>query len=362
MIRLEHIKKAYPNVTPLEDVTVTVNKGDVISIIGPSGTGKSTLLRMINLLENPTSGKIFIDDDEITAEGYDTTQIGKKLGMVFQSFNLFGHMTVLENVMVPQIKLLGRSPQEAYDKAIELLKLVGLAWKRMDFPNQLSGGQKQRVAIARTLAMDPEVILLDEPTSALDPTMTDEVEAVIEELANDGRTMMIVTHDMRFAEKVSNRVFYMDDGGIYEDDTPEVIFNNPQKPLTKKFINRVKNTQFEIKSTDIDLIHLYNEVESYCNRNHLGLKTVNVIMAAVEELLLDIVVPELKEETTFYVSVEHSDKTGEIRYVIRYGGERIDPTEYQDEISAGVIGYYIGDYSYSYDPDSDLGNVITIGE
>ena len=179
MIEIEHLKKEYENVTPLEDVNVTINEGDIISVIGPSGTGKSTLLRCINLLETPTSGTIRVDGEEITAPKYDISSIRKKMGMVFQSFNLFGHMTVIENVMIPPMDLLGKSKQEAYDEGMKLLRMVGLAQKALNYPDELSGGQKQRVAIARTLAMDPEIILFDEPTSALDPTMVGEVQAVI---------------------------------------------------------------------------------------------------------------------------------------------------------------------------------------
>ena len=175
MIKIEHLKKEYPNITPLKDVSTEINDGDVICVIGPSGTGKSTLLRCINQLEKPTSGKIWVDGEEITAPGCDITKVRRKMGMVFQHFNLFGHKTVIENIMMAPMDLLGTPKQEAYDTGMKLLRTVGLAEKAMNYPDELSGGQKQRIAIARTLAMDPDVILLDEPTSALDPTMVGEV-------------------------------------------------------------------------------------------------------------------------------------------------------------------------------------------
>ena len=227
MIKIEHLRKEYSSITPLKDVSTVINNGDVISVIGPSGTGKSTLLRCINQLEKPTSGRIWVDDLEITDPKCDITRVRQKMGMVFQSFNLFGHRTVIENIMMAPMRLLGKSKQEAYDTGMQLLRKVGLAEKALNYPRQLSGGQKQRIAIARTLAMDPDVILLDEPTSALDPTMVGEVQAVIRDLAKTGKTMMIVTHEMNFARAISNRVFYMDEGGIYEDGTPEQILSIP---------------------------------------------------------------------------------------------------------------------------------------
>jgi len=199
MIRIEHLRKVYPNATPLADVNVTINKGDVISIIGPSGTGKSTLIRCINMLETPTSGDIWVDGVHITDKKCDINKVRQKMGMVFQSFNLFNHMNVIENIMAAPMDLLKRTKQQAYDEGMKLLRMVGLADKAFNYPDELSGGQKQRVAIARTLAMEPEVILFDEPTSALDPTMVGEVQAVIRELARQGLTMMIVTQEMRFA-------------------------------------------------------------------------------------------------------------------------------------------------------------------
>ena len=229
MIEIRHLRKEYEDTTPLKDVNAVINSGDIIAVIGPSGTGKSTLLRCINMLETPTSGQIIVDGQIINDGKCDLNEVRKKMGMVFQSFNLFGHLTVIENIMNPQITLLGRSRQEAYEKAMDLLSKVGLSSKALAYPDELSGGQQQRIAIARTLAMDPEIIHFDEPTSALDPSMIGEVQSIIRMIAKTGRTMMIVTHEMDFAKKISNRVWYMDEGGIYEEGTPKQIFENPRQ-------------------------------------------------------------------------------------------------------------------------------------
>ena len=239
LIRIEHLRKEFPDVTPLKDVNLEVNPGEVISIIGPSGTGKTTLLRCINRLEEPTSGKIIIDDEEVTAPKYDLTRIRRKVGMVFQSFNLFSNLNVAENIMTGPVRLLNKTKQEAYDEAMGLLERVGLSEKALNYPDELSNGQKQRIAIMRALAMNPEVMLFDEPTSALDPTMVGEVLQVIKGLAGDGMTMLIVTHEMQFANDVSDRIFYMDEGVIYEEGTPEQIFGSPKKDKTKSFISRL---------------------------------------------------------------------------------------------------------------------------
>ena len=239
LIRIEHLRKEFPDVTPLKDVNLEVRPGEVISIIGPSGTGKTTLLRCINRLEEPTSGKIIIDDEEVTAPKYDLTRIRRKVGMVFQSFNLFSNLNVAENIMTGPVRLLNKTKQKAYDEAMELLERVGLSEKALNYPDELSNGQKQRIAIMRALAMNPEVMLFDEPTSALDPTMVGEVLQVIKGLAGDGMTMLIVTHEMQFANDVSDRILYMDEGVIYEEGTPEQIFGSPQKDKTKSFISRL---------------------------------------------------------------------------------------------------------------------------
>ena len=241
MIRVEHLSKKYGTLEVLRDVNAIIEKGEVISIIGPSGTGKSTFLRCLNLLDHPSGGRIEIDGADILAKGADAPALRRKMGMVFQSFNLFAHLSVLENLTLGPVKLLKKSPPDAEAKAMELLRLVGLAEKAHNFPDQLSGGQKQRVAIARCLAMEPEIILFDEPTSALDPTMVSEVLSVIRRLAKQGMTMAIVTHEMDFAREVSTRVFYMDQGIIYEEGPPEVVFEAPVRERTRDFIGKVRS-------------------------------------------------------------------------------------------------------------------------
>jgi len=223
------------------DIDFTVAKGDVTSIIGASGSGKSTLLRCINLLEIPTSGEILYHGENVAARGYNAPAYRARVGMVFQSFNLFNNMTVLENCIVGQVKVLKRSREEAKKHAMFYLEKVGMAPYINAKPRQISGGQKQRVAIARALAMDPEVLLFDEPTSALDPEMVGEVLAVMQSLAQEGMTMLVVTHEMAFARDVSNHVVYMNEGVICEEGTPEDVFGNPQKQETKDFLSRFRN-------------------------------------------------------------------------------------------------------------------------
>ena len=219
----------------------TISKGDVVVIIGPSGGGKSTFIRCLNLLEQPTAGTILFEGQDITAKGFDVNRHRQKVGMVFQQFNLFNNLTVLENITISQIKVKGLSQAESETKAMTLLKRVGLDDKAGSYPSQLSGGQKQRIAIVRALAMEPDVLLFDEPTSALDPEMVGEVLQVISDLAKDGITMVVVTHEMGFARKVGTRVLFMDGGQIAEEGTPEQIFEHPQNPRTKEFLSKVIN-------------------------------------------------------------------------------------------------------------------------
>ena len=240
-MKINHLSKAFGKHEVLRDIDFTVAKGDVTSIIGASGSGKSTLLRCINLLEIPTSGEILYHGENVAARGYNAPAYRARVGMVFQSFNLFNNMTVLENCIVGQMKVLKRSREEARQHAMYYLEKVGMAPYINAKPRQISGGQKQRVAIARALAMDPEVLLFDEPTSALDPEMVGEVLTVMQSLAQEGMTMLVVTHEMAFARDVSNHVVYMNEGVICEEGTPEEVFGNPQKQETKDFLARFRN-------------------------------------------------------------------------------------------------------------------------
>ena len=238
ILQVNHLSKSFGNHLVLKDIDFTVKKGDVTSIIGASGSGKSTLLRCINLLETPTSGEIFFQGEDIRHRKGGASAYRAKVGMVFQSFNLFNNMTVLENCVVGQTKVLKKNKKEAEETAMKFLTKVGMAPYINARPRQISGGQKQRVAIARALAMNPDVLLFDEPTSALDPEMVGEVLSVMRDLAADGLTMLVVTHEMAFARDVSNRVVFMRDGVIWEDNTPEELFSNPQRDETKEFLSR----------------------------------------------------------------------------------------------------------------------------
>ena len=241
ILEVKHLSKSFGSNVVLRDIDFSVNKGDVISIIGASGSGKSTLLRCINLLETPTNGEIWYDGKNVADRKVKPHEYRSHVGMVFQSFNLFNNMTVLRNCMVGQMQVLGRSKEEARKNALYYLQKVGMAPYINAKPRQLSGGQKQRVAIARALAMNPEVLLFDEPTSALDPEMVGEVLSVMQQLAQEGMTMLVVTHEMAFARDISTRVVYMNQGVICEEGSPEQLFGSPQKPETREFLARFRN-------------------------------------------------------------------------------------------------------------------------
>ena len=305
LLNISHLKKSYGSLDVLRDINTEVHRGEVISIIGPSGTGKSTFLRCLNLLEQPTSGSIIVDGEDILAKGYPVNMLRQKMGMVFQSFNLFEHKTVLENVIFAPCQLRHEPEEEARKVGLALLRKVGLAEKADVYPSSLSGGQKQRVAIARALAMKPDVILFDEPTSALDPTMVGEVLSVIRQLAKEGMTMLIVTHEMKFAHDVSTRIFFMYDGYIHEDGSPEQIFELPVHSATKAFIQRIRKEVFEIEGPDFDFLNMHSAMGAFCHKYGIAEK-----LGTAERLtdkMLDDIMAQYRPIT---VRITHSELSG----------------------------------------------------
>ena len=356
MISVKNLSKRFDDHWVLKDINAEIHKGEVISIIGPSGTGKSTFLRCLNLLERPSGGSIVIDGVNILQKGTDEPKLRRKMGMVFQSFNLFAHLTVLDNLTLGPMKLLGKSRQEAEAKAIELLKSVGVAEKQHQFPDELSGGQKQRVAIARCLAMDPEIILFDEPTSALDPTMVSEVLAVIRRLAKEGMTMAIVTHEMDFAKNVSSRIFFMDEGIIYEEGKPGDIFENPQKEKTRIFIQRIRKLNEKIISQDFDLYKLNANIELFCARHTADKRTVSHILLVVEEVLGQMLLPLFAGEPEIDLTLEYSEKTGDFQLLFDYAGPQHNPFLFlpdEDNLSLRLIEKLTKSSSYSANADGN---------
>lgn len=360
MISIRHLRKEYPGVTPLKDVSAEIGRGEVISIIGPSGTGKSTLLRCINLLEKPTSGEIIINGQAITDPKCRVHLLRRKMGMVFQSFNLFAHMNIMENIMAGPVSLLGASRQDAYEKGLELLRTVGLGDKALAYPDELSGGQKQRAAIARTLAMEPEIVLFDEPTSALDPTMVGEVLSVIRSLARQGLTMLIVTHEMKFARDVSTRVFYMDQGELYEDGTPDQIFEHPQRERTRQFIRRLKVFETVIDSPDFDFIGINSQLEQFGRRHEMGQRTIYRLQNIFEELCMQTLAPRMGLDPQIRMLVEYSEENNDTSMTIRYAGPDFNPLEEGDELSVLLVKGLCRSSSYRCDHSEVFANELVL--
>ncbi len=337
MIKVQQLKKSFNNqIHVLKDVTTHIKKGEIISIIGPSGTGKSTFLRCLNLLEKPDGGEIIVDENNILAPDANIHLLRRKMGMVFQQFNLFPHLTVIENITLAPRTLLKQSQEEAQKRALELLQMVGLSDKATALPQELSGGQQQRVAIARTLAMNPEIILFDEPTSALDPTMVNEVLSVIRSLSKTGITMMIVTHEMRFAKEVSTRIFYMDEGIIYEEGTPQEIFENPQKTKTKAFIHRINTQTISLSRDSFDLYHFQGEIDAFANRQLLDHKKRHALQSVLEELLAEIIFPQIPK---FSLEIGISEVTKNTEITLTWDAPYFNPFESlsPDAEMAGMI-------------------------
>lgn len=353
MISIRHLQKRFGDAMPLKDVNAEIHKGDVISVIGPSGTGKSTFLRCINMLETPSNGQILVSGVDVTDKKTDLKKVRHKLGMVFQSFNLFAHKMIVENVMMAQIDLFGVPKQQAFDEAVKYLKMVGLGERLYAYPDELSGGQKQRVAIARCLAMKPEIILFDEPTSALDPTMVGEVQAVIRKLAEEGLTMMVVTHDMKFSREIANRVFYMDQGVVYEEGSPEEIFDNPKRDLTRAFVKRLKAMEYAITSKDFDLYELNARVQEFAKSHFMGQRQLSAILLVLEELILNNIIKHT-ENIDIGLRFFEVDAVAELNF--SYGGDKYNPFDSDDEdiLSMLLVRQIAKDVVYSFDGGNSL--------
>jgi ABC-type polar amino acid transport system ATPase subunit len=288
MISIRNLKKSYSQMVVLDNVNLDIPKGSCTVIIGGSGCGKSTLLRSINRLEIPDCGQILIDGEDILAPDADILCIRQKMGMVYQQFNLFSHLNVMENIILAPMKVLGISQKQAMAEAEELLKMVGMETRRFHMPSELSGGQKQRVAIARAMAMHPEILLFDEPTSTLDPTMVEEVESVIRRLVNNGITSVIVTHEMRFARNIASQVVFLAEKGVYESGTAEEVFDNPSRSLTRQFLYRARMLELTLTSADADVYAFSSEVRSFAAPYGFGLRPTRALDYTCDELLLPI--------------------------------------------------------------------------
>jgi polar amino acid transport system ATP-binding protein len=352
ILSIKNLGKRYGDNVILRNVSADIEKGEVISIIGPSGTGKSTFLRAINFLDPPTFGSVYFCGEKITKKNVNAVRC--KMGMVFQNFGLFSHLDVTGNIITGPVKLLKTPEKEAVAQAAELLKTVGLSERAQHYPHQLSGGQKQRVAIARCLAMSPDVILFDEPTSALDPTMVSEVMAVIRGLAKSGMTMLVVTHEMGFARDVSNRIFYMDECGIYEDGSPADIFTAPKKPKTQTFIYNIRSYNYEITSRDFDYAQMLGGVENFCFRHAIEKNTANKLRLLAEELIINIIAPKYG---TCSLNISFSEKLGTHGISVSYAGEKSDAIQIaDDELAVKMIRNNAKEIRYEY---ADGKNIIT---
>lgn len=352
VIEIRGLRKSFGDLEVLRDVNFSVEEGERIVIIGSSGCGKSVFLRSIELLEIPDAGNIFIDGEEITAPGVDIDKIRRKMGMVYQRFNLFSHMTVMENLCVAPIKLLKMPKEDAEKKARDLLATVGLLSKEKSYPSVLSGGQQQRIAICRSLMMDPKVILFDEPTSALDPTMVSEVLAVIRMLAKRNLTMIIVTHEMNFAREVATKVLFFADKGIYEQGTPEKIFDNPEKEKTIAFIRRQKYFHYEVTDYDfalLDLVEMQGRIENFAEKYGLAEKYYLRIQLCCEEIIQVMLQGcyEKNSDVKLEIMITYTEATGNSELRLTCGGKKFDPLSGEN---------FSGDNFF----DEDLGTAILL--
>lgn len=339
MIRVENISKSFGSLEVLKDVSLTVEKGERIVIIGESGGGKSVFLRSMDLLEVPDKGSIYIGDDELTSPKADLNRIRRRVGFVYQGFHLFSHLCVLDNITLAPIRLLKMKRAEAEEKALKLLRMVGLESKKHAMPDVLSGGQKQRIAIVRSLIMEPEVMLFDEPTSALDPTMVGEVLATLRLLAKSGMTMVIVTHEMSFAREIATRILYMDEKGIYEEGTPQEIFDNPKRKKTRDFIHKMKYLSYKIDSLSFDLMQLQGSIRDFASKYGIGEKKAYRLQLCTEELIYEMLDYGQSDcvDMSLELSFDEKEKSSLIRLSSK-GAEYNPFEEACDGIGDGIPG------------------------
>ena len=344
MIDIKNLYKDFGDLKVLKNIDLHIDKGERVVIIGPSGSGKSTLLRCMNMLEVPTSGKIIFEGTDLTDIKTDLDKVRCKMGMVFQQFNLFPHKTILENMtLAPRYHKL-MSEAEAKDTAMKLLTRIGLADKADVYPSTLSGGQKQRVAIVRALAMGPDVMLFDEPTSALDPTMVGEVLSVIRNLAKQGLTMLIVTHEMKFAKDISTRVFYMDEGVIYEEGSSEQVCVHPQKDKTRQFIKRLKVFDVRLQNGLTDFTNVVQKFFEFVEKNQIDKRTARNVNFVFDELVAQNLLMKLPPESSIHLVAEYSDESCRVEIKIDFVGENINPLETCDEISRRLVDVAVENY------------------
>ena len=353
LIEIKGLCKSFGSLEVLKDINLTVEEGEVIAIIGGSGCGKSVSLRCMELLETPDAGQIIIDGMEITAKNADIDKIRCSMGMVYQNFNLFTHMNVMDNLCLAPVHLRKMSREDAEKKARNLLHQVGLPEKENAMPANLSGGQKQRIAIARCLMMDPKIMLFDEPTSALDPTMVGEVLATMRGLAKKKMTMLIVTHEMNFAKEIADRVLFFADKGIYEQGTPKQIFENPQKEKTISFIKKLKFFNYHITDRNFDLMAIQGGIYDFANRYGLGHKTANRLQLCTEELIYQIM-EQHADTVDIELSIEYSEADKSIHLICTSADAPFNPFEsetndsIEDNLSIAILKNMTKHYTHIY--------------